>query len=167
MRRWPPSLERVGLIISDMGRREEGRYVAQAGAILLKAALQAGCEELFTPLPDTQREMTRKIKASGGVGATASPTTLLEWIQTYLPSTTALQNSWILLKNSEVAELAKDWFVLPPNNAIDNRRAGDLDSNIAGGGRVNEFFNTILKFRNMRLALRRLALLVGKRILSP
>ena len=47
MRRWPPSLERVGLIISDMGRREEGRYVAQAGAILLKAALQAGCEEPF------------------------------------------------------------------------------------------------------------------------
>ena len=49
----------------------------------------------------------------------------------------------ILLKNSEVAELAKDWFALPSNNAIDNPRAGDLDSNIAGNGRVNEFFNTI------------------------
>jgi hypothetical protein len=51
------------------------------------------------------------------------------------------------LKNSEVAELAKDWFALPPNNAIDNPRAGDLDSNIAGGGRVNEFFNTIRRFQ--------------------
>jgi hypothetical protein len=37
----------------------------------------------------------------------------------------------------------KDWFVLPPNNVINNCLAGYLDSNIADGSRAGEFFNTI------------------------
>jgi CheY-like chemotaxis protein len=89
--------ERVGLIISDMGRREEGRYVAQAGVVLLKLARQAGYEQPFIVYSSARysERNDAEIKASDGVGATASPTKLLEWIQTYLPSTslTALQNS--------------------------------------------------------------------------
>ena len=37
----------------------------------------------------------------------------------------------------------KDWFVLPPNNVINNCLASYLDSNIADGSRAGEFFNTI------------------------
>jgi CheY-like chemotaxis protein len=81
--------EKVGFIISDMGRREEGHYIAQAGLVLLKAARQAGYKQPFVVYSSVKYrdKNDAEVKASGGVGATASPTTLLEWIETYLSDT--------------------------------------------------------------------------------
>lgn len=79
--------EVVGLIISDMGRREDGHYVAQAGLVLLKAAQEAGHNQPFLVYssPKHANANDAKVRDLGGVGATASPTKLLELIETYLP----------------------------------------------------------------------------------
>lgn len=78
--------ENVGLIISDMGRREDGHYVPQAGLVLLRIARESGYQQPFIVYSSAKYadRNDAEVKASGGVGATASPTTLLEWIETFL-----------------------------------------------------------------------------------
>ncbi|MBV9395751.1 MAG: response regulator [Methylobacteriaceae bacterium] len=69
-------------VISDMGRREEGRYVSQAGLMLLKALRDAGYNGPFF-VYSSQRAAARNnidVKESGGDGATSSPLELLEWV---------------------------------------------------------------------------------------
>ncbi len=75
--------DRVGLIISDMGRTENGIYVPQAGIIFLKAAREAGYNQPFM-VYSTKKYLERNdasVKDHHGDGATASPTDLLEWIE--------------------------------------------------------------------------------------
>jgi len=89
--------ERVGVIISDMGRREEGRYVAQAGLGLLRAARASGYKQPFIVYTSSTyvEKNDAEVKALGGDGATASPVKLLEWIERHLasPRQTSVQNS--------------------------------------------------------------------------
>jgi CheY-like chemotaxis protein len=89
--------ERVGVIISDMGRREEGRYVAQAWLVLLRAARASGYKQPFIIYTSSRyaEKNDTEVKASGGDGATASPVKLLEWIESHLagPRQTSAQNS--------------------------------------------------------------------------
>lgn len=79
--------ERIGLIISDMGRREDGRYAPQAGISLLEAVRGAPYRQPFIMYSSTRyaERNDAEVKAKGGVGATASPTQLREWIEARLP----------------------------------------------------------------------------------
>lgn len=78
--------ERIGLIISDMGRREAGTYVSQAGLVLLQAVRKAGHEQPFIIYSSAKYEKRNhdEVKAAGGVGATSSSTVLFEWIAGHL-----------------------------------------------------------------------------------
>ncbi|MBR1177540.1 response regulator [Bradyrhizobium sp. KB893862 SZCCT0404] len=69
-------------VISDMGRREQGVYHAQAGLVFLNALRRAGHTVPFL-VYSSQRNAARnneEVKAAGGDGATASAVELLEWI---------------------------------------------------------------------------------------
>jgi len=76
------SKQRFGLIVSDMGRREEGGYRAKAGITLIKEVRKAGFDIpiiVYSSANQAQRSRSDVIEA-GGNGVTASPLELFELI---------------------------------------------------------------------------------------
>jgi CheY-like chemotaxis protein len=73
--------ERV-VVISDMARREAGRYEREAGVMLVKAMRDAGIEAPFFVYTSSQTALRENeaVKAAGGNGATASPLDLYELV---------------------------------------------------------------------------------------
>jgi CheY-like chemotaxis protein len=72
-----------GAVISDMGRREAGRYDARAGLALLQ---RMRAEQIKTPfIVYTTRDYAQRtatdVRAAGGFGATGSAVELLEWVR--------------------------------------------------------------------------------------
>ena len=78
--------EAVAAIISDMGRREEDGYHAEAGLEFLRALRSAGFDQpylMYTGRRGAERANV-SVKAEKGDRATASPVELLGWIQAKL-----------------------------------------------------------------------------------
>jgi len=75
-------------VVSDMGRMEGGKFRAKAGAELVEAMKNAGITMPLMIYTSTRAALgwDAAIRASGGTGATASPTILLEWIRNVLGS---------------------------------------------------------------------------------
>lgn len=74
---------RFDAVISDMGRREQGRYDGQAGLSLLRRMRGEGFETpfiVYTTLKGAEQAQAQ-VRAAGGQGATASPVELLEWVR--------------------------------------------------------------------------------------
>lgn len=80
--------EPFALVISDMGRREEGEYRAKAGVLLIQAIRRAGLDELPVFIYSSARYLERtkqEVLSAGGNGATASPVELFEAVHSILP----------------------------------------------------------------------------------
>lgn len=77
-------------VISDMGRREGGRYHSRAGLELLGEIRAAGRQEPFM-IYTTKRlaaDYGAQVRAAGGDGATGSAVELIEWIRSKVPAAT-------------------------------------------------------------------------------
>lgn len=74
---------RVDMIISDMGRTEQGRYVADAGLQLLQQLRTQGHAEPFTIYSSAKlaAQNDAMVRSAGGDGATSSTLALMRWIQ--------------------------------------------------------------------------------------
>lgn len=80
--------ESVTGIISDMGRREEDGYHAEAGLELLRALRAAGFDQpylMYTGKRGAERANV-SVRSEKGDGATASPVELFGWLQAKLGS---------------------------------------------------------------------------------
>lgn len=80
-----------GLIISDMGRDENGAYVLEAGLELLKKLRATNIQTPYVvyTTPNGVRNYNDQIKALGGLSAISSSTALYSLIQKYIPPTIA------------------------------------------------------------------------------
>lgn len=76
------SKQRFGLIISDMGRKEEGKYDAKAGIKLIKAISIAGIDlpVIVYSSANYATRNRREVLEAGGYEVTASPIDLFELI---------------------------------------------------------------------------------------
>jgi vacuolar-type H+-ATPase subunit F/Vma7 len=76
------NMQHINAVISDMGRRERGTYVSQAGIVLLNAMRRAGFRIPFIiySAPKYVAQNKNKVLSAGGDGATASQVELLEWL---------------------------------------------------------------------------------------
>lgn len=77
----------VGLVISDMGRREDGEFRPKAGILLIEKIREAGYAQLPVLVYSSARHLDRtreEVLSAGGAGATASPVELFELVHTLL-----------------------------------------------------------------------------------
>jgi CheY-like chemotaxis protein len=80
--------EPFGLVISDMGRRENGQYRAKAGLILIENIRSAGLHDLPIVVYASPRYLERtrdEVREAGGNAATASPVEIFEIVHSYIP----------------------------------------------------------------------------------
>jgi CheY-like chemotaxis protein len=81
--------EPFGLVISDMGRYEEGEYRAKAGLLLIQNIRRAGLQDLPIIVYSSGRNLQRtrdEVRQAGGNAATASPLELFELVQSFIPA---------------------------------------------------------------------------------
>ena len=76
----------IGAVVSDMGRREGGRYQGQAGLNLLVALRKAGNGTPFLVYSSAKYAASNnsQIIAAQGAGATSSQIELLQWLRSQL-----------------------------------------------------------------------------------
>ena len=82
--------EPFGLVISDMGRREDGEYRAKAGLRLIENIRRAGVKDLPIIVYSSARYLDRtrdEVRQAGGNAATASPLELFELVHSFIPTT--------------------------------------------------------------------------------
>ena len=73
------------VIISDMGRTEEGEYRHNAGILLIKAIREAGITlPIFVFTFTASYLVRREVVAAGGNGATRATEELLSWLKQYI-----------------------------------------------------------------------------------
>jgi CheY-like chemotaxis protein len=90
MRRIVAAPDAFALVISDMGRREDGAYRAKAGLMLIRAIREAGIDRKMLPVivyssaKYAERNRADVIAADGN-GVTASPVELFEMIHSIIP----------------------------------------------------------------------------------
>jgi CheY-like chemotaxis protein len=73
----------IDVIITDLGRREDGRFVSDAGLQLCREARQAGFEKpiYMYSTRAAKRDRESDLRAVGGNGITDSPVELLTMLK--------------------------------------------------------------------------------------
>jgi CheY-like chemotaxis protein len=80
--------EQFGIVISDMGRHEDGEFRAKAGLLLIQDIRRAGVLDLPVIVYSSSRSIDRtreEVQQAGGTTATASPLELFELVHSFIP----------------------------------------------------------------------------------
>ena len=75
--------ETFSLVLSDLGRREDGIYRSKAGMLLLRSMREAGYQQPFLAYTSDKNieQNDAEVREAGGDGATASQVDLLSWVR--------------------------------------------------------------------------------------